>query len=192
MKIAIAGDSPLEQEAVEEAWKVFGSRLVGRKGAVDFVRYGVSGDVAGLPLSTDDLLKQARTRAENLILQLKREKNEADYYVGFATGFEVVESQGPRRLAFLTNVAYVTDGHCSAFGRGPSVVVPRLLADPVIDRGIDLAIALDRYAAQIGQETGSGEWGLLTQEIISTQHALLLAVLTAFAPFYHAPAFQSG
>ncbi|GAB4240218.1 MAG: hypothetical protein Kow00109_15280 [Acidobacteriota bacterium] len=192
MKIAIAGDSPIELAAVEEAWKVFGSRLAGRKESFDFVRYGVPGDVRGLPLSTDDLLKQARTRVENLILQLKREKNEADYYVGFATGFDVVESQGPRRLAFLTNVAYVTDGHRSAFGRGPSVLLPRLLADPVIDRGIDLAIALDRYAAQVGQSPESGEWGLLTHEIISTQHALLLAVLTAFAPFYNAPAFEGG
>jgi non-canonical (house-cleaning) NTP pyrophosphatase len=189
MRVAIAGTAPVELEALQEAWKVFGEALVSKREETEFVRYSVSGEVKGLARSVEELLRGARSRAENLILQLKREKAEADFYVGAEGGFEILDSLGPRRMTFLTCAAYVTDGFRGGYGHGPGILVPAGLADPVIDRGIDLAIAYDRFAARTGVESEAGIWGLLTRDVVTTRHAFVLALLTAFAPFYSSSAY---
>ncbi|HRV07919.1 MAG TPA: DUF84 family protein [Acidobacteriota bacterium] len=189
MRVAIAGTAPVELEALQESWKVFGEALVSKREETEFVRYSVSGEVKGLARSVEELLRGARSRAENLILQLKREKAEADFYIGVEGGFEILDSLGPRRMTFLTCAAYVTDGFRGGYGHGPGILVPAGLADPVIDRGIDLAIAYDRFAARTGVESEAGIWGLLTRDVVTTRHAFVLALLTAFAPFYSSPAY---
>lgn len=95
MIVAVASNRPTEIEAVKEAWKVFSESLVDKGDAVEFVSYGIAGDIRSLPLNQDELMTGARSRAESLILQLKRERAEADYYVGLQSGFQLVNSQGP-------------------------------------------------------------------------------------------------
>lgn len=190
MRIAIATTAPDEIEAVKEAWKVFGTSIADEHDKVEFLRYHLAGENRRLPLSLDELMEAAQARAENLTLQLKRERAEADFYIVLQSGFQVVGSQGPHRQVFLVSLAYVTDGHKGFFGYGPGLVVPSSLAVPVIDRGIDLSIALDRIS---GKEAGAGAepWSILTCDILGARHTFVLAMISAFAPFYNAGAYGS-
>lgn len=190
MKVAVASNLTAEVGAVKEAWKVFSESLVDDREEVEFLSYGVAGEIRGIPLTLDDLMRGARSKAETLILQLKRERTEADFYVGLQSGFQVVDSQGPRRLAFLASWAYVTDGHKGWFGHGPGLAVPPKILGPVIDRGIGLDIVLDRFSKQAGLSAENGPWECLSRDILSERHSFVLALISAFAPFFNSAAFQ--
>ncbi len=189
MRIAIATTVPDEIEAVQEAWKVFGTSIADERDKVEFLRYRLAGDDRRLPLSLEELMEAAQSRAENLILQLKRERAEADFYTVLQSGFQLVGSQGPRRQVFLLSLAYVTDGHKGFFGYGPGLIVPSSLAAPVIDRGIELSIALDRISGREAAGAGAEPWSILTCDILGARHTFVLAMISAFAPFYNAPAY---
>jgi non-canonical (house-cleaning) NTP pyrophosphatase len=190
MRIAIGSTSPIELEAAKEAWKVFSSSLsVEPREEVEFFGYSISGTSSQMPMSVQELMAAARDRVESLILQLKRERTEAEFYIGLQSGFNVVDSQGPRRLAFLESWAYVSDGHRGHFGHGGGILVPAGIADPVIDRGIDLSIVIDRFSGEKQITSDKGPWGMLTRDILSAQHAFVIALLAAFAPYYNQEAF---
>ena len=192
MRIAIGSTLPCKVEAVKEAWQVFGARLSdGSDKAPEYVYYDVSNGGPPMPLTVSQLMEGARARVENLTLQLKRERAEADFYVGLEGGFNVVDAQGPRRLAFLESWAYVSDGHRASFGHGGGLPVPSRLSDPVIDRGIELGIVIDRLSQEtdLHSEQG-GTWGLLTRDILSRKHSFVIALIAAFAPFYNSGAYE--
>jgi len=192
MRIAIASTAVPEVEAVKEAWKVFASSILDDdREKVEFFQYGVPSESPTLPLGQEALMKGAQYRAETLILQLKREKAEADFYIGLQSGFDVIGSQGPRRQVFLASWVYVTDGLKGSFGHGPGVPVPGKIADPVIDRGIELAIVLDRVMSRSRWTSEEGVWGVLTRDILSGRHSFVLALIAAFAPFYNREVYRA-
>ena len=190
MRVAVGSSRTTHVDAVKEAWKIFSSSILSDQAEpTDFLGYDVPSEVSGVPLGVKDLMEGARNRAENLILQLKREKAEADFYIGLESGFSIADSRGPRRLAFLESWAYVSDGHKGHFGHGGGVPVPAGIADPVIDRGIELGIVSDRFSKEKGLQTGQGPWGLLTKDILTQQHSSVIALISAFAPFYNPEAY---
>ncbi len=190
MRIAIGSSSTTEIAATKEAWKVFSASLTqDTHEEVEFFGYSISGTPAQISMSVRDLMSAPRECVETLILQLKRARTEADYYVGLESGFNVVDAQGPRRIAFLESWAYVSDGQRGHFGHGGGIVVPPGIADPVIDRGIDLSIVLDRFSSEREISSEKGLWGILTRDILSVQHAFVVALIAAFAPFYNLRAF---
>jgi len=191
MRIAVGSSRTTHIDAVKEAWEIFSSSLLSRLDeSTDFLGYDVPSGVPEVPLSVKDLMEGTQNRVENLILQLKREKAEADFYIGLESGFSVVDSRGPKRLTFLESWAYVSDGHRGSFGHGGGVPVPSAIADPVIDRGIELGIIADRFSKEKGLKAGQGSWGMLTKDILTQQHSSVIALIAAFAPFYNPEAYQ--
>lgn len=192
MRIAIGSTREPKVEAVKEAWGVFATRILDDPDEkIAFSSYDVSNGAAPkMPLTVADLMEGARSRAENLMFQLKREKTEADFYVGLEGGFNVIGHEGPRRQAFLESWAFVSDGYKGFFGHGGGLYVPSSIADPVIDRGIELGIVMDRvtHQSQVGNKQGS--WGILTRDILTRQHSFVIALIAAFAPFYHPEAYR--
>lgn len=152
---------------------------------LDFISYGIPRQGPRMPLSVAELMEGARERVEVLMLQLKREKAEADYYVGLEGGFHVVDSEGPRRKVFLESWAYVCDGQTGSYGHGGGIMVPPCLSDPVIDRGIELGIVVDRISQQRELRGRQGTWGILTCDILTRKHSFVVALIAAFAPFYN-------
>src|SRR5262249_32837434 len=148
-------------------------------------------------------------RAEALV-RLAHEKSEPwRYFVGLEGGLDVVyedvvtdaaaiqqpTSASPSRRVFLESWAYVTDGARGHFGRSGGVEIPEALAPEVIDQGIELSEAIDRFAAtqdpdRFGGTSGirnaQGAWGVLSGDLITRQEAFRVAVIAAFAPFYNA------
>lgn len=190
MRIAVGSTREPKVEAVKEAWKVFASKLVPDSDEkVVFVNYDVSAAAPRMALSVQDLMKGASARVESLILQLKRERAEADFYVGLEGGFSVVDSQGPRRQVFLESWAYVSDGHHGCYGHGGGIYVPSAIADPVIDRNVDLGIVIDRFSQKKGVASHQGTWGILTADILTRKQSFIIALIAAFAPFYNPKAY---
>ena len=191
MKIAIGSTREPKVAAVKEAWEVFGPKLLDDLDEkTTFADYDVSNGVSRMPLNVAELMDGARNRGEHLMLQLKREKSEADFYVGLEAGFNVIDQEGPHRQAFLESWAYVSDGYKGYFGHGGGLFVPSLVADPVIDRGIELGIVMDRVSQQSDVGNGKGSWGVLTQDMMTRQSAFVVALIAAFAPFYHPQAYR--
>lgn len=184
MRIAIGSTRVPKIEAVKEAWEVIKSRIQGYdRDPVTFVTYDVGKDGPEMPLSVDELMEGARSRVENLILQLKRERQEADFYVGLEGGFHVLDTHGPRRQVFLESWAHVSDGHAGFFGHGPGLYVPYKIGDPIIDRNIEMGIILDRLGGPRSSAKPEGAWGFLTGNILSRQQSFVIAVMCAFVPF---------
>lgn len=177
-------------KAVEEAWEVFSDKLIEKGEEAQFLTYDLSGTPDRFPLTTEEIMSDLQGRVEDLILQLKRERAESDYYVGLASGFNVINVRGPKRKVFLENWVYVSDGHQGNFGHGGGVSVPLPLGSPVIDRGIDISIALDRHNSQRRLNGNQGPLTTLTGGILTEQHSFVIALISAFAPFYNSTVFE--
>jgi inosine/xanthosine triphosphatase len=191
MRIAIGSTRPAKVQAVKDAWEVIGPQIARFEDEpVTFLSYDVAKTSPDMPLSLGHLMEGARSRVENLMLQLKREKQEADFYVGLEGGLHVVDALGPRRQAFLESWAYVCDGHTGAFGHGGGVFVPHRIADPVIDRGIEMGIVMDRVAGAQVSPSPEGAWGFLTRNLITRRQSFAIALIAAFAPFYNSERYR--
>ena len=192
MRIAIGSTRAPKVDAVKEAWSIFSSKiLTAGDEEVEFAPFDVPTQAPEMPVAVEQLMTGARERADRLMLQLKRERAEADFYVGLEGGFNVVEPRGARRQVFLESWAFVSDGHLGFFGHGGGIYVPPAISRQVMDRGIELGIVIDLFAQQRDVSSQQGVWGVLTHNIFNRQHSFVVALIAAFAPFYNPEAYQS-
>src|SRR5438477_529894 len=56
--------------------------------------------------------------------------------------------------------------------------------------GVELAVAIDRFAGTVGIRDAQGAWGVLSNNFISRQEAFRVAVIAAFAPFYNSRMYR--
>ena len=186
MRIAVGSTREPEIAAVKEVWELLSGRLQpGSDEPAEFLCYDISREETGTPFSAAELMMSAQTRVENLTLQLKRERGEAEFYIGLVGGFNVVGSAGPRRKVFLESWAYVSDGHKGHFGHGGGMPIPPRIADPVIERGIELEIVIDRFTHSKGIARGQDLREILTDDILTGKQSFVTALILAFAPFYN-------
>jgi non-canonical (house-cleaning) NTP pyrophosphatase len=188
MNIAIASTRQPKVEAVKEAWQVCGKMILPDE-PVSFLAYDVPTEGPEMPLDIGQFMETARSRVECLVLQLKRQKAEADFYIGLQSGFNVLAS-GARRQVFLESWAYVSDGYQGFFGHSGGVPVPARFGDPVIDRGMELSIVLDRFLEKARHRSRDGIWGVLSRDIFTLKHSFVTALIAAYAPFYNPEAYR--
>jgi inosine/xanthosine triphosphatase len=182
--IAVGSTRRPKLNAVTEAVQAFGSAL-GPALEFEVAGFEVESGVSHTPSSRGELMRGARLRAEALV-DLAREKSEAwHYFVGLEGGLDVVPENGGQRV-FLESWAYVTDGVRGHYGRSGGVEVPAALAQEVLQNGVELSVAIDRFAGAVGIRDAQGAWGVLSGNLITRQEAFRVAVVAAFAPFYNA------
>jgi inosine/xanthosine triphosphatase len=176
--------------AVAEAVALFQSSL--SSGAqVEILGFDVESGVSHTPSTREELMAGARQRADAL-LTLAHEKGASwQFFVGLEGGLDVVVDATERRV-FLESWAYVTDGARGHFGRSGSVEIPARLAQEVLDSGVELSVAIDRFAGAVGIRDAQGAWGVLSANLITRQDAFRVAVVAAFAPFYNAGMYQAA
>jgi len=189
--VAVGSTRRPKLNAVWEGLTVFGPQL-DPDAQFEVVGVEVGSGVGHTPGTRAELMAGARQRAEALV-RMAREHGEAwRYFVGLEGGLDVVEENG-QRLVFLENWAYVTDGSGrSAYGQSGSILIPALLAEEVLDRGVELAAAIDAYAGGRGIRDAQGAWGILTRNLITRQDAFRIAVINAFAPFFNATLYRNA
>ena len=110
MKLAIGSTRDSKVEAAKEAWEIFSKKVeLAPSGEAYFVSFDVPTSSPNMPLAAEEVMQGAQDRADRLMLQLKKEKAEADFYIGLESGFNVVDARGARRQVFLESWAYVSD-----------------------------------------------------------------------------------
>jgi inosine/xanthosine triphosphatase len=181
--IAVGSTRKPKLNAVSEALKTFASML--DPGAqFEVVGLEVESGVGHTPTTCGELMCGARQRAEALVEYAREKGAEWKYFVGLEGGLDVLEENGNRRV-FLESWAYVSDGRRGHFGRSGGVEIPEALAHEVLERGVELSVAIDKFAGDVGIRDAQGAWGVLSGNLITRQEAFRVAVIAAFAPFYN-------
>jgi len=188
--IAVGSTRRPKLAAVTQALESFGPVLAP---AAEFAVLGfdVESGVSHTPSTRDELMRGARQRAESLV-RLAHQRHEAwQYFVGLEGGLDTVQVDGARHV-FLESWAYVSDGSVGHYGRSGGVEIPAALAHEVLENGVELSVAIDRFAGAVGIRDAQGAWGFCTLNLVTRQDASRLAVLNAFAPFLNASAYKHG
>jgi inosine/xanthosine triphosphatase len=149
-----------------------------------------TGGLPPMPLSLDELLDGARSRAHLAIEALEAEGRKADIAVGLEGGIDLRRSDPHGRRGFLMSWAYVTDGKRGAHGCGGAIEVPRSLLDRVVTDGVELAEAVDAFAREHDVRSRQGAWGVLSGGLFDRTRSFEIALINAFAPFYNAGAYE--
>jgi len=196
--IAVGSKRGPKLSAVTEALQSFSTALACDT-EFEVVGVEVESGVSHTPASREELMLGARLRADALA-ELARETGASwQYFVGLEGGLDVVHEgsstdevlrhsklrrEGHRRV-FLESWAYVSDGAHGHYGRSGSIELPEALAHEVLENGVELAAAIDRFAGAAGIRDAQGAWGVLSSNLITRQEAFRVAVIAAFAPFYN-------
>ena len=201
--IAVGSTRKPKLHAVSEALEAFAGTLA-PGAAFEVLGAEVESGVSHTPSSCEELMRGARQRAEALV-KLARETGEVwNYFVGLEGGLDVVYEgvspdelrrhaamkQNGQRRVFLESWAYVTDGVEGHYGRSGGIELPDALAHEVLENGVELGVAIDRFAGAVGIRDGQGAWGVLSANLIARQEAFRVAVIAAFAPFYNAKMYR--
>jgi inosine/xanthosine triphosphatase len=190
IQIAVGSTRRPKLAAVNEAIRDFGPVLAP---ATEFVVVGADVDsgVGHTPANRQELMLGARRRAEALV-RLASEKAESwQYFVGLEGGLDIIEQEDGRRV-LLESWAYVSDGRNGHYGRSGGVEIPDALAREVLEHGVELSVAIDRFAGSVGIRDAQGAWGVLSSGLISRTEAFRVAVVAAFAPFYNAKMYYAA
>jgi inosine/xanthosine triphosphatase len=181
--VAVGSTRRPKLNAVSEALREIGAALE------PGVEFGVEGievpsGVGHTPVGCEELMRGARQRAEALQAIAKERGQRWRYFVGLEGGLDVVREERGRRV-FLESWAYASDGRRGFFGRSGAIEMPDALAREVLESGVELSEAIDRYAGAAGIRDAQGAWGVLSGNMITRQEAFRVAVVSAFAPFYN-------
>lgn len=188
--IAVGSTRKPKLTAVTEALHTMATVLV-PYGRCEVIGLEVDSGVGHTPVTRLELMRGARQRAEWLVKHARENKKDWRFFVGLEGGFDVVEQEGQRRV-FLGSWAYVTDGARGHFGGSGAVEIPQALAHQVLEEGLELGLAIDRFAGEVGIRDAQGTWGVLSSNLITRQEAFRVAVISAFAPFYNAKMYRAA
>jgi len=201
--IAVGSKRGPKLNAVTEALRSFSAALA-PDAQFEVVGVEVESGVSHTPLSRDELMRGARQRAEALMETASQSGAAWQYFVGLEGGLDVVHEalvevprhsglqQNGHRRVFLESWAYVSDGVRGHYGRSGSIEIPEALAHEVLENGVELAAAIDRFAGAVGIRDAQGAWGVLSSNFITRQEAFRVAVLAAFAPFYNKKMYRNA
>jgi inosine/xanthosine triphosphatase len=202
--LAVGSKRGPKLDAVSEALEAFSSALA-PDAQFEVVGVEVDSGVSHTPASREELIRGARQRAEALV-KVAREKRAAwQYFIGLEGGLDVIEDSATRgniqehsafhpdghRRVFLESWAYVTDGARGHYGRSGGIELPDALAREVLENGVELSVAIDKFAGAVGIRDAQGAWGVLSSNFITRQEAFRVAVIAAFAPFYNEKMYRA-
>jgi inosine/xanthosine triphosphatase len=197
--LAVGSKRGPKLNAVNEALETF-SAVLAPETQFEVVGVEVQSGVSHTPASRDELMRGARQRAEALVKTAQENGAPWKYFVGLEGGLDVLHQgataeeilrnthleQGGSRRVFLESWAYVSDGAGGHYGRSGGIEIPEALAHEVLENGVELSVAIDRFAGAVGIRDAQGAWGVLSNNLITRQEAFRVAVVAAFAPFYNA------
>ncbi len=203
--IAVGSKRGPKLNAVTEALQSFSTALA-HDAQFEVVGVEVESGVSHTPASRDELMQGARQRAEALVEMARLNGAPWQYFVGLEGGLDVVHQgastdeilrhsglrQIGHRRVLLESWTYVSDGARGHYGRSGSIELPEALAHEVLENGVELAVAIDRFAGAVGIRDAQGAWGVLSNNFISRQEAFRVAVIAAFAPFYNAKMYSAA
>ena len=201
--IAVGSMRGPKLDAVHDVLKLCAAQL-NLDAQFEVMGFDVDSGVGHTPLSSAESMRGARQRTDTLIQMASAKGDSYQYFVGLEGGLEVMEgneslqsktddsdSAGDNgRCVFLESWAYVSDGSRGHFGRSGGIELPPELAHEVLDEGVELATAIDKFAGVADIRDNQGAWGVLSNNLITRREAFRVALVAAFAPFYNASLFR--
>jgi inosine/xanthosine triphosphatase len=187
--IAVGSTRRPKLSAVNEAIRAFGAVLA-PEADFEVAGFDVESGVSHTPATRDELMRGARQRAEALVRLTKEKGQSWHYFVGLEGGLDVLPDEDGARRVLLESWAYVSNGTEGYYGRSGGVEIPTALAREVLENGVELSAAIDRFAGAVGIRDAQGAWGVLSSNLITRQEAFRVAVVAAFAPFYNAKMYR--
>ena len=171
LTLAVGSKRGPKLSAVTEALKAFSSALAPDT-QFEVVGVEVESGVSHTPASREELMRGARQRAEALVQLARRNGDAWQYFVGLEGGLDVVQEgvsademrwratlkQHGRRRVFLESWAYVSDGARGYYGRSGAIELPEALAREVLENGVELSVAIDKFAGAAGIRDAQGAW----------------------------------
>ncbi len=144
----------------------------------------VETNAPAMPMNDWELMQGARERALAVRDLLRKQRRDADIFVGLEGGFHSISIEGEWHI-FLRGWAYATDGKSGAFGATPSISVPASLAKKVIEGKQELGFVIDQVAGVADVRSRQGAWGILSRDLVTRSMSFEVALVAAFAPFYN-------
>ena len=160
--VAVGSTRRPKLNAVREALDAF-APLLAPSAEFEVAGADVPSGVSHTPVSREELMQGARHRAEALIELAARHSQAWTYFVGLEGGLEVVVERDSltgesHRRVFLESWAFVSNGTRGFYGRSGGVEMPHALAAEVLDGGVELSVAIDRFAGEAGIRDAQGAW----------------------------------
>ncbi len=155
----------------------------GWRGA-EIIPMAVETDSPAMPLTDEELMRGAKSRAEAVRKLLEQENKTAHLYVGLEGGFHTIELEN-QTYTFLRGWAFVTDGSRGNFGASPSISVPKSIVKRVTEEHRELGEMIDEVAGESDVRSRQGAWGVFSRDLLTRSMSFELALIAAFAPFYN-------
>lgn len=188
--VAVGSTRRPKLNAVSDAMAAVGPML-DSSAEFEVVGAEVESGVHHTPTSREELMRGARQRAEALQLLGRDQSAPWQYFVGLEGGLDILPEPDRPRVV-LESWAYVSDGATGYYGRSGGIEIPAALAHEVLEKGIELSAAIDRFAGAVGIRDAQGAWGVLSSNLITRQEAFRVAVVAAFAPFYNSKMYRAA
>jgi inosine/xanthosine triphosphatase len=167
-KIIVTSLNPVKTEAVLRGFqRCFPSETF------EIVQVGVESGVAVQPISDEETLLGARTRAQNG----KAVDPEGDYWVGVEGGCDFM---GGEMVSFAWVI--VLDNHREGSSRTALFRLPKPV-QTLVEGGLELGDADDQVFGRENSKQKSGAVGLLTGDVVTRTDLYEQAVILALIPF---------
>jgi len=172
LHIVVASKNPVKQAAVEQGFAAVFPEL-----ACSFEAVLSNSGVSDQPLSDEETLRGALNR----VVDIRRQKPRADFYIGIEGGVEDREGE-------LHEFAWaVVEDFSGKIGKGRSAVfiAPPEIRRLILDEGKELGDAGDIVFKQENCKQKTGVIGLLTNGAIDRVELYRHPMIIALTPFVH-------
>lgn len=183
--VAIGSIRPPKVEAVRSVMAQIAQHLASSPGEVSYIAREVPSGVGAVPLSIHEIRRGAYNRAVEARRLIEEECGPVDFSIGLEGGLFILNEEGNVERVHLQSWAYVEHRGEGHFGSSMSMPIPVHLAHEVIEKKQDLGKVIDQYASRENVRDRDGAFGFLSRGYLNRQQAFELALLGAFAPFYH-------
>ena len=169
MKVIVASHNPAKIRAVRDAFA-----LQFPQASIKLLPVSVDSGVSDQPMSDDETLRGARTRARNAY-QLNPE---GDYWIGLEGG---IETLGNQLMAFAWLAVLGSHGNIS-MARTVTLPLPPAVSK-LIEQGLELGDANDQVFSTVNSKHQGGAFGLLTHGLYTRESVYTQALIIALVPF---------
>lgn len=170
MNVAVGSKNPVKIEAVRQAFQMVWPNI-----QFDIIGVEVSSGISDQPMSSDEAIRGAETRARNALAQ-----SGADYGVGMEGGFQRIGNHG-----FSMGWMVVVDRNGSVgIGSSLHTLTPPQMA-ALLEQGMELGAVDDKMFGRTNSKQDEGFIGLMTNGLITRTTAYRDGVIAALSRFLH-------
>lgn len=191
LNVAIGSIRPPKVEAVRTVLAQIAPLLEIKSGNVNYIAREVPSGVAVVPLSIHEIRRGAYNRAVEVRRLIEEEYGPVDFAIGLEGGLFILNEEKSERV-HLQSWVYVERMGEGYYGSSMSMPIPKHMAHAVIEQRQDLSKVIDHFAGRQNVRSHDGAFGFLSRGFLDRQQAFELALLGAFAPFYHSNVYQAA